>query len=238
MTNFEKLYHRLWYRSVLGLCAAIIKIWLPVKVTGRHHLRELKNLQNRNGFVVVSNHDSHFDVVLLAFACREELPPLRFFASHDLIDYEIQRKRYTELLPYRSALKKNLASRFLASFTMWFVKSARSILVNRDSNQNKFETTRAVNLASKKVLRDKGALGVFPDAGINRNEARSGALTLAKNTDSVIIPVHIKSKPKPWSRKNPWHVSIGEALDPCTIATKAKPGQTPTEALMLHIQYL
>lgn len=79
--------------------------------------------------------------------------------------------------------------------TKWFFKGVGCISVNRKEKDNE-----AVNQALE-VLRDGGAIGIFPEGTRNKTDKpllpfKFGAVSLAKKTGAYIIPFGISGKYK------------------------------------------
>lgn len=72
----------------------------------------------------------------------------------------------------------------------WFFKLAGCIPVNRDGKDS------AATASALAVLRRRGAIGIFPEGTRNKTEAfllpfRFGAVSMAKKTDALVLPVAV-----------------------------------------------
>ena len=99
---------------------------------------------------------------------------------------------------------------FKKKSTSWFFKGVGCIPVNRESKDE--EATKS----ALKVLKKKGAIGIFPEGTRNKTSEfllpfKYGAVSLAKKTDSLIIPVATTGYYK--FRSNNLMVTIGKPID-------------------------
>lgn len=234
MKYFEQLYYRSWYQMTLGIFSVVTELFMPIDVTGQEHLVLLSKRRGKRGVVIVSNHRSYFDVLNIAYACRGHFKGIRFLASHELVDVDFQQKHYFSCLSSLPIWLANTVSHVLSRLTRWFVVSARSVLVDRDNDSAKIN--RSAVIIAVKMLFAGGILGIFPQGGIDRSEAKNSAVKLAEKTNSMILPIHIKRKPKKWGRKNPWRIVIGHPIDTTCLEEFAQNKNTDTaQALMLLI---
>ena len=94
----------------------------------------------------------------------------------------------------------------------WFFKAAGCIPVNRNGHDSEAKD------AATEVLQSGGALGIFPEGTINRTEDiimpfKFGAVKMASETHTPIIPFAITGKYKPFER----NVKI-QFLEPITVS--------------------
>ena len=154
----------LLYKTVRLVLTPLVKILYRPRIIGR------ENIPSDNALILVGNHISYLDSILLIASTKRTV---HFLAKDSL----------------HKGIKKVI------------FKGIGTIPVNRNISDND------AFLKAKEVLNDNKVIGIFPEATRNlKNEDhilpfKTGAVRMARETDSYIVPFTITGKYRLFRRK-------------------------------------
>jgi 1-acyl-sn-glycerol-3-phosphate acyltransferase len=220
-----------WYNTSYVLLR-FAHLFRPVVCISSLDLEGLRTEFKGRGVIVVANHISHYDPYLIGFSCKRLVPIIHYFAKKELVDFRQQQQHYQASFNYQPL--------WLATSAAWLVARVATFVVSRsgifpiDRERDGARMNRDAVVAAKAVLQKGGAIGIFPQGGINRVGSRRIATSLAKKTNSVVLPVYIHKKPQPWDKTHPWLITVGRPIDSNTLDTIDQ-SDDPGQALLDHI---
>ena len=176
----------------------VLTFYTPVKVIGR------ENIPKDKPFIFVSNHNSHMDIAILAYATRMGYEKFGFLAAKDYwFDNNFKRRFFKYLI--------NL------------------IPISRKQNPESLDLEDTMTLS--KAFMDLGNnIIIFPEG--SRGEAgkmqrfRKGAVKFSMGLDVPILPAAIIGADKAWPKGEKWMQSI-----PITVKILPKVDSPETDKL-------
>ena len=176
----------------------VLTFYTPVKVIGR------ENIPKDQPFIFVSNHNSHMDIAILAYATRMGYEKFGFLAAKDYwFDNNFRRRFFKNLI--------NL------------------IPISRKQNPESLDLEDTMTLS--KAFMDLGNnIIIFPEG--SRGEAgkmqrfRKGAVKFSMGLDVPILPAAIIGADKAWPKGEKWMQSV-----PITVKILQKVNPPKTERL-------
>lgn len=111
------------------------------------------------------------------------------------------------LLIFRPILKKlDRKVHFVATPTWWFLGGT---LCRKWAGCIPLFSSKQAYAESKKIIKSKGIVGIFPEGGTKRTKNfKTGAVRLALQTKTPILPIGLKSSYLPFSSK----INIGKPI--------------------------
>ena len=176
----------------------VLTFYTPVKVIGR------ENIPKNESFIFVSNHNSHMDIAVLAYATRMGYEKFGFLAAKDYwFDNNFRRKFFKNLI--------NL------------------IPISRKQNPASLDIDDTMTLS--KAFMDLGNnIIIFPEG--SRGQAgemqrfRKGAVKFSMGLDVPILPAAIIGADKAWPKGEKWMQSV-----PITVKILPKVDHPKTDKL-------
>jgi long-chain acyl-CoA synthetase len=176
----------------------VLTFYTPVKVIGR------ENIPKDKPFIFVSNHNSHMDIAILAYATRMGYEKFGFLAAKDYwFDNNFKRRFFKYLI--------NL------------------IPISRKQNPESLDLEDTMTL-SKAFMNLGNNIIIFPEG--SRGEAgkmqrfRKGAVKFSMGLDVPILPAAIIGADKAWPKGEKWMQSV-----PITVKILPKVDPPETEKL-------
>ncbi len=164
----------------------LIRFWLPYYVLKIFFLRKIKikvdglwNLQQKQGFVLASNHEHSWDPMLIAFALKRHV---HFFSIDSNFARKFSRNRWI------SKLERLI---FKDSISGFFLRVTQQIPV---SYENKEMNSKAFLKASR-YLRRNDIIGIFPEGELKLKKKKifPGVAILAQRNKTKILPAYIST---------------------------------------------
>ena len=173
----------------------VLTFYTPVKVIGR------ENIPKDQPFIFVSNHNSHMDIAILAYATRMGYEKFGFLAAKD---YWFDNK----------------------SRRMFFKNLINLIPISRKQNPESLDLEDTITLS--KAFMDLGNnIIIFPEGsrGVagKMQRFRKGAVKFSMGLDVPILPAAIIGSDKAWPKGEKWMQSVNITVK---ILPKVNPPKT------------
>ena len=137
------------------------------RIHGKENIQTEEFLREVNrGLIIASNHESYIDIPVL-MALFPVQRPIHFIAKNDL---------------------------FRIPFIHLFFRFAFIIPIDRQKNRFTSENRHFLRTAID-ILQQRKTIGIFPEGGIARKDAKRGIVALAKRTPVFILPIKLIVKP-------------------------------------------
>ena len=210
------------------------RLFCPTKI---HYHGDVKTiLRNRKvkGVILVSNHKYRVDPFPVSLVLPEIV---HFFATDELLKPQQQRDRFLDKSTIKPLWFRYIIGTIIAFLTKLLIGNSHTILVDRNNTAARINRL-AVTKASQ-LLKEGKIVGIFPQAETERNEGRPIAISLARKTRALIVPVCLAEKPCCWNRDNPWKIFVGKPLSDDDLEKYISDGKGDSgRQLMEHILQL
>ena len=150
----------------------IILTWLPVRILFPTKIIGKKNLKADGGRVVVSNHFSNLDAIILVY-CLRPINRMKFLAKKEL----------TKFAPFG-----------------WLLKIIGAVYIDRKSTDIKAMKQTSALLKKGKMVTIFAEGTRNKTDGEDLQELKGGAVFFASSTSSYIIPMRILHRPRLFRR--------------------------------------